>query len=120
MPLFCPKDGVHLRQNDVRVSLLAAYFLSTRALADLPNAIGTQYAASLLQAHGHIASSVSVDEIGPVLRKKFKVPIPPGFDFRQELSLADPQLYERALQHLRLAVWYLDTNPTYFVNHIHN
>lgn len=106
--------------NDDRLSLLGAYFVSSEKVHVPQRLVGSQYGRALLGAHGVFRKPETADEIAPLLRRYIKLPIQPNYDFRRKLASLQNMLYEKALSHLRIALRYIDTNPTYFVNNMHN
>ena len=112
-----------ITSSSQKTALLTAYLaglkLGNADMSKLPAPRST-YSRIVLSNVCQVRHSQFTDEIAPLLREMLKLKIPPGFDFRSALGSMDARLYAQALKHLRMAEWYVDTSPSYFVNHIHN
>ena len=112
-----------LNSDDSRTSFTTSYLVTTRfspkIVSNLPVPKST-YSRLLLNNLGLVTVNPLVDEIAPLLGRIFRIKIPAGFNFRTKLNLMDPKHYSGALRYLQMASWYVNTSPTYFVNHIHN
>lgn len=106
-----------------KASLVASYLVGAKLtkvdVAQLPP-VGSVYGQIVLNNLARLGRPTGTDEIAPLLRGLFNVRIAAGFDFRANFASIDARWYAQALRHLQLAAWYIDTSPTYFVNHIHN
>lgn len=112
-----------ITSSSQKTALLTAYLaglkLGKADMSKLPAPRST-YSRIVLSNVCQVRHSQFTDEIAPLLREMLRLKIPPGFDFRSTLGTMDAKLYAQALKHLRRAEWYVDTSPSYFVNHIHN
>jgi len=112
-----------LRRADDKAGLLLGYLLGAKLSSSLLGQL-----PSLPPGAGRIVMSTAIglghasagDEISPLLKAIFGLTPVLSFDFSTELRSVDPRWYRLALRHLQLAAWYVETSPTYFVNHIHN
>ena len=112
-----------ITSSNQKTAFLAAYLAGSKLgnmnMSALP-APHSAFSRLVLRNVCQVHHSESTDEIAPLLVDMLRLRISPGFDFRSTFGSMDAKLYAQALKHLRKAEWYVDTSPTYFVNHIHN
>lgn len=112
--------GVPNDKTSIVVSYLIGAKLSKTDVTQLEPLVKSAYGRVVLSNVASLGSPGPTDEIAPILRVIFRARIPAGFDFRASFAALDVRWYTQALKHLQLAAWYVDTSPTYFVNHINN
>ena len=110
------KAGISSPQESV--ALCAAYLLSSQGLR-LPagHTPISPWASTILASEGIIPNTTNHDKIADILRRKYKLTIRPGFDFRNVLGNV---YYKRALGHLMEAERSYKTQRSRFVCQMDN